>query len=59
MSAIMKNWKKTVVFGLIYAVIASGVLALFSMPSTQIAYTVIVSSLIMVGIVNYIGVFKN
>lgn len=59
MSTIMKNWKKTVVFGLVYAVVSSGILALFSMPSTQIANTAIVSSLIVMGMINYIGIFKN
>ena len=59
MKLILQNWKKISAFGVIYAVVFTAVLALFSVEPSQIFANVIVSTLIIMGIINYIGIFKK
>ena len=59
MHMILKNWKKTMAFGVIYAIVSAFVLTLLSMPFEQIIKTVFLSTFVVMGFINYIGVFKS
>ena len=59
MRMILNNWKKTMAFGVIYAIVTFIVLTLLSMPLEQIIKVVLISTIIVMVLINYIGVFKN
>ena len=59
MRMILKNWKKTMAFGIIYAIVSAFMLTLLSMPFEQIIKTVLLSTVIVMVFINYIGVFKS
>ena len=58
MRIILKNWKKTMAFGVIYAIVSAFVLTLLSMPFEQIIKTVFLSTFLSMIFINYIGMFK-
>lgn len=59
MPIFIKNWKKTVVFGAVYAAVSSVIMTFLSMPFNQIISSVVVSTIIVMLLVNYVGVFKS
>ena len=59
MRMLLKNWKNTMAFGVIYAIVSTFMLTLLSMHFEQIIKTVFLSTFIVMVLINYIGVFKN
>lgn len=58
LNRIRANWKKTLVFCAIYALVSAIVLSVLSVEPGQILRIVIVSTAILAGMINYIGVFQ-
>lgn len=59
MRMILKNWKKTMAFGVIYAIVSTFMLTFLSMPFEQIIKTVFLSTVVVMVFIRYISVFRN
>jgi len=59
MQSILANWKKMLVFGLIFAIVSALIMVLLGMPWAAVVRTTIISTLIVMGMSNFIGIFPK